>query len=69
MNAQAHFDSDSHRPLERASGSASEGNNSEKRRTQELRAGFESKPLPQANQVKCSGGVCIMGEWKPKRQA
>ncbi len=69
MNAQAHFDSDSRRPRKSASGLASEGGNSDRRRTQELSAGFQSKPLPQANQANCSGGVCTMGDWKPKRQA
>lgn len=69
MNAQAHYDSDSRQPLKGAAGLTSEGGNSEKCRTQELRAGFQNKPLPQANQVSCSGGVCAMGDWKPKRQA
>lgn len=69
MNAQAHFDSDSHHPLKSASGSASEGNNNDKHRTLELSAGFQSKALPQASPVHCSGGVCSIGDWKPKRQS
>jgi len=69
MNAQAHFDSDSRRPLKSASGAASEGGNNDKRHTLELSARFQSKSLPQASQGHCSGGVCSIGEWKPKRQS
>ena len=69
MNAQAHFDSDSRRPLKSASGSSGEGDKTDKGRTRELLTGFRAEALQQTSQGHCSGGVCSIGEWKPKRQS